>query len=726
MAATAQKDATGSRERYGVMKKREDDIPTDSATIARQTWDRYAYCRDRGHSSYIATARRLEEYYLGGGRQWTAEDRAEVRASGRPVVEINEILPAVSTAIGDQLKSRADITFRPRNNETDQQTADTLTKVCRQVCDANQYPWLESQIWADGLIQQRGFLEIWVDFTHNALGEIKMIDLDPLDVLIDPASNRYDPESWGDVMVVKWMTVDEIEQLFGAKANEVAQRTLDGEGLDDIQLRNSFGDDSDGKSGHYSGSTWRGGLEDRFVRHMVVYRQHRRYEMSKVLITQDGQIELADGYTPEEIADTVSQGGALDRRAMLRIRWTVATADVLLHDEWSPYRSFTIVPFFPYFRRGKTIGMIDNATSPQDLLNKSASQFLHIVNSASNSGWKVEDGSLADMTPDELAAQGSKTGLVVRYKKGSTPPEKILPNPVPQGTDRMIERAELFIRTITGMSEAMQGMQGNEVSGVAVQSRQYQGKTQLGGPIDNLARTRNFTANKIKELIQDFYTEQRVFLITDQSDPSQTKYERIVVNERMGDGRIHNHLAVGEYDVVISDQPQMATFSDNQFRQAMDMRKEGVGIPDTFIVESSSLTKKQDIIKAMGNQNVDPEKEAKAKEIEAHIRSMDATTKRIEVETVNEAVEAQYSAMQAANVVATTPQTAPVADALLLSAGFVDRDSPPIVPSYQGEAVAQLAGMPKNTNPLTPANPGVGLNQGIETPQNDLGGPTTT
>ena len=37
-----------------------------------------------------------------------------------------------------------------------------------------------------------------------------------------------------------------------------------------------------------------------------------------------------------------------------RIRWTVTAADHVLYDEWSPYRTFTIVPYFPYFRYGYT------------------------------------------------------------------------------------------------------------------------------------------------------------------------------------------------------------------------------------------------------------------------------------------------------------------------------------------------------------------------------------
>ena len=107
---------------------------------------------------------------------------------------------------------------------------------------------------------------------------------------------------------------------------------------------------------------------------------------------------------------------------------------------------------------------------------------------------------------------------------------------------------------------------------------------------------------------------------------------------------------------------------------------------------------------------VDPTLEAKTKLLEAQARKADA-------DTTARSVEAQYSAIQTAQVIAQTPATSGLADGLLRSAGYVDRDAAPIVP----EAPAGLPSvdMPENTNPMTPANPGVGLNTGIKTPGPD-------
>lgn len=723
------------------MAKPEDNMQSE-AQIATQNWQRYQYVKDRGHRLYVRQARRCEDVYLGGGLQWSAEDRKLVEGTGRPCLEINGVFPAVNTAIGMQLKSRVDISFKPRGaSELKQDMSDILSKVTMQVCDSIKFPWHETQVFSDGMIQQRGFYDVRVGFDDNMQGNIEMEVPDPLDVLPDPDANSYDPSGWADVTVFRYMTVDDIAQVYGQELADRVVQTASSTtalGADDLQDRNRFGDNAINTDYNFDAA------EDRILRIPVIDRQHRIYAMAKVAVyaTTGEIIPLQDTITPEAIAELQAQGATITRRMVKRIRWTVTTSDVVLHDDWSPYRSFTIIPYFPYFRRGKTRGMVDNAISPQELLNKTTSQYLHITNTSANSGWTVEENTLVNMTPRDLEEVGSKTGLVIEHKKGSNPPQKIKPNDVPQGIDHIADKADLAIKTISGISDAMQGLNGPEVSGVAIQSKQYQGQSQLGGPMDNLARTRHLVAEKLIELIQDYYTEPRTIVITDDSDPSQVTHYALGVNQTdPASGAVLNDLTVGTYDVVVTDVPTQATFQDNQFMQAVEMRDKGIAIPDKFILAQSSLSKKNEIIKAMeeaaANQG-DPLTEAKQALLEAQAL-------KTKVEAVAKSVEAQYSAMQSAMVIATTPQTAPVADQLLKSAGFEDQDQPPIIaapqssagfpPPSPGEQGApqdsdMASAMPgaapiSNSNPLTPANPDVGMERGIETPENDGAQPAT-
>lgn len=96
----------------------------------------------------------------------------------------------------------------------------------------------------------------------------------------------------------------------------------------------------------------------------------------------------------------------------------------------------------------------------------------------------------------------------------------------------------------------------------------------------------------------------------------------------------------------------------------------------------------------------------------AKVSLLESQARKTDAEATNKAVESQFSATQAAQNIAMQPAVAPLADALLKSAGYKDQDLPPIVPAVpQGLDVLPPA---MNTNPLTPANPAVGMNAGIE------------
>ena len=279
-----------------------------------------------------------------------------------------------------------------------------------------------------------------------------------------------------------------------------------------------------------------------------------------------------------------------------RVRWTVTCDKVVLHDDWSPYNDFTIVPYFAYFRRGRPFGMVRNLLSPQEQLNKISSQELHIVNTTANSGWMVESGSLTNMQVEDLEEHGAETGLILEFNRGSTPPMKINPSQIPSGLDRISQKAAANIQAISGINDSMLGTDGAEVSGVAIQAKQNRGAVMIQVPLDNLKKTRQYLAEKILDLVQNYYTEERVIMITNEEDALKPR-EPLVVNETTPEGRVINDLTLGEYDVVVSTAPARDTFDELQFAEALSLRQAGVAIPDDAVIEYSHLTRKEELAK---------------------------------------------------------------------------------------------------------------------------------
>ena len=708
---------------------------------ATDNWARYEYGLNRGHRSYVDKARECEDYYLGGGCQWKAADVAILADAGRPALEFNQIKNKINAAVGYQIGNRMDIGFRPRAGAADAETASTLSKLAMQIADNNQLHFKETQVFSDGVIQQRGYFDIRMSYADTILGEVKIDLLDPMDVIPDPDANSYDPDDWADVTITRLLTQIEIEMLHGSKT----AKTLDDEDnsgdtflpvVDDIEratfgesdtlFPEFYGDDEDDKS---------------TKRYRIIDRQFWQMDLAEVIITASGDIRLVEDVNPNAVEDMIKAGGIKQKRKVRRVRWLITTKDKVLHDDWSPFNHFTVVPFFPTFRRGKTRGLVDDAIGPQQLLNKSMSQFLHIINTTANSGWVTVAGTLTNMDDGELADRGAETGLHLVIK-AKTPvedrPQKIQPNQVPAGFDRIIDRASALLESATGVNQAMSGNQGNEVSGIAIQTRQFAAQQQLAVPLDNLARTRGMLATRILELIQMYYDQPRILRITE-SDPSgkETTTE-IPLNWPQPDARILNDLTIGEYDVVVTEAPAQITFENSQFLQAIELNEKGANIPWSFIIGYSNLANKQEIVDAMSQQPaapVDPTLQAKADLLAAQTQKAQADAGRSQVDaaksqasldllkaqtddtradTVSKSVTAQFSAIQTAATIAQTPATASLADALLLSAGYVDHNAAPIVPEYDGTALGAID-LPKNTNPLTPASPAVGLDAGIET-----------
>lgn len=613
----------------------------EELTLAKNQWNAYTRARDNGHEEYVQMAKKCDMYYRGD--QWDEFDMQELDDQGRPALTINTILPTINAVLGEQSTKKADIQFKPRGGGN-QDVADVLTKVYQQISDNNKLDWIENQVFSDGLIQDRGYFDVRIDFSDHIMGEVRIESKDPLDILIDPDAKHYDPRTWNEIFETKWMSLDEIEETYGQdKADRLRLLAETGTtlGADSMEFEEErYGDTDEYNYGQQYPTDPENARMLRSIR--VIERQYYRLKDCMFYldpVTGDMR-EVPYNWSKkkrEEFADTF--GLDILNKTVRKVRWTVTADTVVLFDDWSPYRNFTIVPYFPYFRRGKPFGMVRNLLSPQEQLNKITSQELHIVNTTANSGWIVENGSLSGMTADDLEEHGAETGLVLEFNRGSTPPAKIPPNQIPTGLDRLGQKAAANIKQISGITDAMLGQDSAEVSGVAIQQKQNRGSMLLQVPLTNLAKTRQYLAESILHLVQGFYTEERVIQITDEEDPYKPRVP-LRVNQMTPEGLIINDLQLGEYDVVVSTAPARDNFDEMQFAEAISLRQVGVPIPDDMIVEYSHLSRKADVADRIRKmQGTGPLSEQQLQmqkfQMEAQIRSTQLEIAKLEAEVAN-------------------------------------------------------------------------------------------
>ena len=582
-------------------------MPVNSA-LALQTWNRYQFCRDNGHTTFTAKADRCEKFFAGD--QWNSQDLAALRAQRRPALTINKILPTIGSVMGEQIRNRAEISFRPRGGAPDS-TADALNKVFKQISDTNQLNWLRSQMFDDGVITGRGFIDARMDYSKSMKGDVKYTNLNPKNVVIDPDGEQMDPDTWSEVFVTKWITPDDIATLYSKEDADILRQPGDTSlpyGFDAVtEMRDRFGP----RTMYGYNDTENPGAVMRTVR--LIDRQYRKMDSQKFFVNpKNGDMrQVPEGWDKARIALIQKEFGfEIIKKLVRRIRWTVIADNVVLHDDWSPYEHFTIIPFFPYFRHGRTIGLVENLLDPQELLNKTTSQELHIINSSANGGWMVKQGALANMTAEDLEQNGAQTGLVIELTGEMDEIQKIQPNATPQGLDRMSYKAEEHIKSISNVSDSMVGQDRADVAAKAIQEKKQSGQVTMVKPLDNLARSDFFLARATLSLVQRFMSEER--LVTYTNNELTGAVGNVTVNQMTPEGEIANDLTIGEYDIMIASVPAKDTLEDSQFEQAVSLKEMGIAIPDDVLIQASRLQDKKAVLEKMAARAQSPEAQEQA------------------------------------------------------------------------------------------------------------------
>lgn len=638
--------------------------------VARDNFNSYERDVAAGHREYVDFAKKCDRFYVGGGLQWSDEDKAKMEADGRPALEINMVLSTINTMKGEHEAQRADITFKPKRGA--QEVADTLTKLVLNIQESNKYQYVEGMVFMDGLIQDRGYFDCRLDFSDHIRGEVRITAKDPLTVVLDPEAKEYDPKTWKRVTITEWMSVDDIHALYGkAAAEQVSVMAAAGGAFGGDSMRfdtrnNTFGGDEAWANQLYAVKD-----ESNLRSIRVIERQHRKLGVVRFFVdnvTGDTR-EIPDEWDDVRLAKVAQMADvSIIKKVVARIRWTVSADGALIHDEWSPFKRFTIVPYFPYFRRGKPFGVVRNLISPQEQLNKLESQELHIINTTANSGWAVEAGSLINMTEEELEERGAETGLVLVYRKGGQAPEKIKPNTIPTGIDRAAAKSADSIRTISGVNQGAAGDHNLDVSGVTLKQAKLSNLTQMQVPFSNLNYSRQLLAESILEIIQSYYNETRVYQVTNHALPGKP-LESIAINQPTPEGTVINDVTLGEYEVVASSAPARDNFEETQFAEAISLREAGVMIPDDVIIENSHMNDKMTIaervrqMQGMGEptpeeqQMMEFERQVAMRKMELELAEMEgkarklmaeseALTAKADAESQRMALEAQRSGME--------------------------------------------------------------------------------
>ena len=343
-----------------------------------------------------------------------------------------------------------------------------------------------------------------------------------------------------------------------------------------------------------------------------------------------------------------------------------------------------------------------------------------------------------------------------------------------QQYERLVDARE-GIKRVGGVSDAFMGAsQGN--SGVADAQLLEQSNQMLADINDNFKTGRQAVGDLLLSLIiADMAGKQEDVFIDGQSlkDDRTVSLNVPMFDEVTGIKYLDNDIERTKLKVSLSDVASTPSFRAQQLAVMGEAFKSAppeyqkVMMPHLFsLMDVPNKKEIIEAIKALGDGSMSEEQvqqridqavqdalskaqyELKMRELDQRQPLIDAQVKKTNAESVNKNVEAQFGAIQTAQTITAIPQTAPLADILLQSDGFVDANGGTIMPSAPTPVVGAMPaqeGQPaqldpaqvqaiqrkqpatqrevlgrRNTSPQFPANPGqpvnpdVGVNAGIE------------
>jgi hypothetical protein len=589
--------------------------------LLAERWQRSAWAQQR----WAERAKQAVDFFE--GRQWTEQQLAEMKRKKRPAFKFNMIAPLVRLVLGYHRSNKSDITFLPgQDQRASEKLAEALTRIEKVIAEGSHMDYVDTEVFLDGLISARGYYDTRLDFTNNDLGEIRTGACDPFTVYLDPDADSYDlNENHSFVMQTKFVSLDEVEAWFGKKATDLLQPFVMGQTPlaplssmiieDELSPVRTFGErqdiDNDFWDTFYSLVGDFIDTRRRTIR--LIDAQYKVVEPKNVLIdleTGDKKV-LPDDWKQDQIDkvllyhESLNQPARVQRRMVERIQWTSFAGDLILYDHASMYDGYTLTPYFPYFRRGMTRGMVEDLIDPQMEKNKHRSARSEIAAKTANGGWKFADDTFDPVQERKLQNYGSSPGVNIKFKSTTKhPPEQIEPGGPANAHKLLEDDAGHDLKDIAGINEAALGQEMAVQSGRAIQAKQRQAVLSIQMYMDNFKRSKGLVGAQHLSIIQNHYTEPRMYRIMGKNG----KFSQILLNAEQQDptsglSAIVNDVTVGKYDVVIDDAPLSDTFLNAQFEEMlMLLQKMGPAIAPymplfaDLIIDMSSLPRKDEWI----------------------------------------------------------------------------------------------------------------------------------
>lgn len=671
------------------------------------------------------------DYY--DGHQWTQDEAREIRSRGQNPIVFNEIKPTIDWLIGTERRMRRDFKVLARHNKSPEATrdAEVKTQLLKYIADANGVRFERSASADDMLKAGLGWLEVG-------------ITPDPDD---EPIYVRH--ESWRnmlhDSLATRLRDMEDARYIFRFREIDLdIAHAYFPDHAAELERASDFGGLADVVDDDWHG-TW---PTSRVLGDTQLPARWLTYNQDSDALNSRRRVALVECWYKEPTRESTGQGRGVTDRVRMKMRVAIFTRHDLLIDEPSPYahNRFPFIPLWAYRskRDGLPYAPARNVRGPQDDLNKrmSKAQFLLSVNQL-----RVEKGAIDAevMDEDELRDELQAPDGIAVFADGALSGNRVQVREhgdIAQGHLALADRDAFAIRSTSGVSMESRAQDTTAPSGKARAIKEQQQSVITAELFDNLLAGHQQEGELVLSLIEQWYTEEKTFSVTGE----RFALDYFTINQTdPATGLKVNDVTAFKAQFVIGEQPWKQALAEAAFESAMEMLGQLASVAPQVVAnildlvfEWSDMPNKQAIIQrirqttgmADPDSQDDPEQQAKAAEkaaiaqlefqmnlekMRADIGEAKAKGAKLEAEAMAKKLEALYMSAQAAQVLVQAPSAAPVADELLMSAGFKDAGQTAGVldsAAMPGVAAAPVAAEPIPAEPM-PAQP---VAEGLQPP----------
>ena len=663
-----------------------------------------------------------EDFY--DNEQWSDDDKATLKERGQIPIVYNVLKPTCDWIIGTEKRSRTDFKVLPRRKDSSK-AAERKTQLMKYLNDVNRSQFGKSRAFEDCVKVGVGWLECGVQDDDD--GEPVYDRWESWrNILWDSASVEQDMSDCRYMARQKWVDLDVAKSMFPKRGGTLETAAIES---DRFLLDASHGDDpmdtievADGifrtDRQEFAFNRPRVRLIEVWYRATVDVRKIYGGEFSGDILDEDHpghaeQIKDHSGNIYDErhpdFPDRQEAGKPIIiTRERLRMHVAVMCIKGLLFASQSPYRH-NLFPFTPIwcYRRGRNAlpyGVIRGLRDNQQDVNKRASKALHIL---STSKTIMDEGAVPDL--DAFKDEVSRPDAIIVKKAGKELTINADRDLAPAHLG-MMQRSIEMIQSASGVTDENMGRKTNATSGIAIQARQNQGSLSTAGIFDNLRFANQVHGEKSLSLIEQYFTEQKSFRITNMRGTP----EYVTVN----DGLPENDIIRSKADFIISEDDWRMSVRQAQVSELLGLLQQIAPVAPQIamvtldlIVEAMDVPNRDELVRRIRQQTGmrDPDAEgptpqeiAKAKEaaeqaamqkamVQAEIAEKQAGAAlkgaqagKMQADTqinaqkaiaaiAGQNVETQKAALEAALVLLASPPASGVADGVLHEAGFKGR-----------------------------------------------------